>query len=74
MAPPQHTSDDPVTSDPPASRALVVVAPVPARRSQPLLPGLVQAETERADAYARAASIRTGTEGGTRAARRLFGF
>ena len=41
--------------DVPPSRSLVVVAPVPALRSQPLLPGLVQAETERADAYARAA-------------------
>jgi len=55
VAPPQHTSDDHVTGDVPSSRSLVVVAPVPALRSQPLLPGLVQAETERADAYARAA-------------------
>ncbi|WP_344694537.1 site-specific integrase [Sphingomonas cynarae] len=55
MAPPQHTSDDHITGDVPPSRSLVVVAPVPALRSQPSLPGLVQAETERADAYARAA-------------------
>ncbi len=55
MAPPQHTSDDHVTGDVPPSRSLVVVAPVPALRSQPSLPGLVRAETERADAYARAA-------------------
>jgi site-specific recombinase XerD len=55
VTPSHDTSDDQLPPGPPSSRSLVVVAPVPAHRSSPLLPGLVREETERADAYARAA-------------------